>query len=278
MTALPAKSTFDGTATPTTSTFKMAMGNLRDYLSGLLGAEGTGINEARGSVAMHATTMDLWAQPNLIDGTGGAVTITDIADAPRAGARRVLYPIAGSIITNGATFAVDGAANHTAAAGDKWEFEAITVSTFKVHVTKKDGTAVVAATAATQSDQETATSTTTFVSPGRQHLNPSAAKAWTRINISGGTPSSVAAYNVASITDNGVGDYSANYTTAFSSANYAATISRVGGGAGAQGKLISVFDQTAALLRVITTYVDAAGVEVAEDATTVYIAALGDQS
>lgn len=102
-----------------------------------------GINEARGSVVMHATTMDLWAQPNVIDGTGSAVTVTAIANAPQAGARRVLYPIAGSIITNGATFAVDGAANATAATGDKWEFEAITTSTYKVHVTKADGTPVV---------------------------------------------------------------------------------------------------------------------------------------
>lgn len=104
------------------------------------------INEARGSVAMHATTMDLWAQPNIIDGTSSAVTITAIANAPQAGARRVLYPVANSIITNGATFAVDGAANATAAAGDAWEFEAITTSTYKVHITKKDGTAVVANT------------------------------------------------------------------------------------------------------------------------------------
>jgi len=101
-----------------------------------------GINEARGSIAMHATTMDLWAQPNIIDGTSSAVTITAIANAPQAGARRVLYPVAASVITNGATFAVDGAANATAAAGDRWEFEAITTSTYKVHITKADGTAV----------------------------------------------------------------------------------------------------------------------------------------
>lgn len=106
------------------------------------GALTGGINEARGSLAMHATTMNLWAQPNIIDGTSSAVTITAIANAPQAGARRVLYPVANSIITNGATFAVDGAANATAAAGDKWEFEAITTSTYKVHITKKDGTAV----------------------------------------------------------------------------------------------------------------------------------------
>lgn len=105
-----------------------------------------GINEARGTVTMHATTMDLWAQPNVIDGTGSGVTITAIINAPQAGARRTLYPVAGTIITNGATFAVDGAANYTTASGDKLEFEAITTSTYKVHVTKKDGTAIVITT------------------------------------------------------------------------------------------------------------------------------------
>lgn len=120
-------------------------GTLAGNATGNISMAGYALDESRGSVAMHATTMDLWAQPNIIDGTGSAVTVTAIANAPQAGARRVLYPVAGSVITNGATFAVDGAANHTAAAGDKWEFEALTTSTYKVHVTKKDGTAVVAA-------------------------------------------------------------------------------------------------------------------------------------
>lgn len=101
-------------------------------------------NESRGSVAMHATTMDLWAQPNLIDGTSAAVTVTAIANAPQAGARRTLYPVAGSIITNSATFAVDGAANAIAEAGDAWQFEAVTTSTYKVHIQKKSGRAVSA--------------------------------------------------------------------------------------------------------------------------------------
>ncbi|MFA6040276.1 MAG: hypothetical protein WC733_02115 [Methylophilus sp.] len=116
----------------------------------LAGATFTGyINEARGTVTMHATTMDLWAQPNTIDGSGSAVTITAIANAPQAGAKRTLYPITGTVITNGATFAVDGAANYTTADGDALEFEAVTTSTYKVHITKKDGTAVVAPTVTT---------------------------------------------------------------------------------------------------------------------------------
>lgn len=105
------------------------------------------INEARADIAMHATTMDLWAGPNVLNGTGSAVTMTDIVDAPQAGARRTLIPIVATVITDGAVFDVDGDANYTAAAGDRVEFEAVTVSTFKVHITKADGTAVVVATA-----------------------------------------------------------------------------------------------------------------------------------
>lgn len=100
----------------------------------------------RGSIAMHATTMDLFAvtTSGILDGTGSAVTITAIVNATKAGARRVLYPITGTTITNGATFAVDGAANYTTAAGDALEFEAITTSTYKVHIIKKDGAPTVA--------------------------------------------------------------------------------------------------------------------------------------
>lgn len=74
--------------------------------------------------------------------------------------------------------------------------------------------------AATQANQETATSTTTFVSPGRQQYHPSAAKAWVKANTTGG---SALAYNVASVTDTAVGRCVVNLTTAFSSAEWAAT-------------------------------------------------------
>lgn len=71
--------------------------------------------------------------------------------------------------------------------------------------------------AATQADQETATSTTTYVSPGRQQFHPSAAKAWVRFNSAGTV---AASYNITNITDNGVGDWSVNIGTDFSSVNY----------------------------------------------------------
>lgn len=112
------------------------------------GATFTGyINEARGTVAMHATTMDLWAQPNIIDGSGSAVTITAIANAPQAGASRTVYVPVGTVITDGATFAVDGNASYTAKAGDGFVFEAVTTSTYKVHIITADG-GIVATTSA----------------------------------------------------------------------------------------------------------------------------------
>lgn len=183
-------------------------------LSATIGITGP-INEARGSIAMHATTMDLWAQPNIIDGTSSAVTITAIANAPQAGARRVLYPVANSIITNGATFAVDGAANATAAAGDAWEFEAVTISTYKVHVIKNDGTSVSGI--ATQADQEAASSLLKTVSPGRQQYHPSAAKAWVHFDAAGNL---TASYNMTSVTDSGTGNFSPVWATDFSSTAY----------------------------------------------------------
>lgn len=132
--------TYDGTRFILAASSALALSG--DNLTG-------GLNEARGNITQHATTMDLFAvtSPSVLDGTGSAVTITAIANAPQGGARRTLYPIANTVITNGATFAVDGAANYTTAAGDKLEFESVTTSTFKVHITKKDGTPVVGGTA-----------------------------------------------------------------------------------------------------------------------------------
>ena len=49
-------------------------------------------------------------------------------------------------------------------------------------------------------------------------------KAWVNFNGTG-TVSIRASYNVSSITDNGVGDYTVNFTTAMADANYATTIS-----------------------------------------------------
>lgn len=74
---------------------------------------------------------------------------------------------------------------------------------------------------ATQAEQETGSSVSKLVTSGRQHFHPGSLKAWVKFDPTGaiaGTP-----YNIPSVTDNGVGDWSVNIGTDFSSANYAAS-------------------------------------------------------
>tara|TARA_R110002074_G_scaffold341775_1_gene512299 strand:+ start:192 stop:593 length:402 start_codon:yes stop_codon:yes gene_type:complete len=63
----------------------------------------------------------------------------------------------------------------------------------------------------------------TTTQPSIPALDQRMAKAWCNLNGSG-TVSINSSYNISSITDNGTGDYTANFSTAFSNANYALTI------------------------------------------------------
>ena len=91
------------------------------------------------------------------------------------------------------------------------------------------------------------TSTPAEIASGR-------AKAW--VNFDGtGTPAIRAQFNVSSITDNGTGDYTVNFTTALADANYAMTQSARGstdGGYPAVAKEVTSTARTASLIRVIT--------------------------
>jgi hypothetical protein len=82
---------------------------------------------------------------------------------------------------------------------------------------------------ATQAEQETGSDTTRAVTPGRQQFHPSAAKGWVKGDTAG---SAAASYNVTSLTDNGVGNWTINWATDFSSANYAAVGTVIGDPAG----------------------------------------------
>lgn len=90
--------------------------------------------------------------------------------------------------------------------------------------------------AATQADQEAASSTSAFVSPGRQQFHPSAAKAW--VSYDPVAPSLTGSYNVSSVTDTGTGDMTVNFTTSFSGASqYAAcVVHESGSGAPTDGR------------------------------------------
>lgn len=82
--------------------------------------------------------------------------------------------------------------------------------------------------AASQTDQEAGATNSKFVTPGRQHSHPSAAKAWVN---SASTGSLDASYNVASVADNGTGNWTINIATDFSTSSFAGVLT-LGIGAG----------------------------------------------
>jgi hypothetical protein len=97
---------------------------------------------------------------------------------------------------------------------------------------------VMASDAADQTAMEAASSTTTFASPGRIQYHPGVAKAWVNFN-GGGTVAIRTSLNVSSITDNGTGDYTDNFTTSFSSADYVGSALAGTSGSGA-GIIVSI--------------------------------------
>jgi len=85
--------------------------------------------------------------------------------------------------------------------------------------------------AATQAQQEAASSAGVFVTPARQHYHPSAAKAWQLASTAG---TSAAAFNCDAPTDAATGQVVINVTTDFTSANWCAIgqgLIAAGGGA-----------------------------------------------
>lgn len=81
--------------------------------------------------------------------------------------------------------------------------------------------------AASRAQQEAATSNVVAVTPGTQQYHPSAVKAWAQVS---GSNTLVTGYNVSSITNNGTGDTTANWTVAFASANAYIALMRSPGG------------------------------------------------
>ena len=111
--------------------------------------------------------------------------------------------------------------------------------------------AASSATAATQTEQEAGSSITVMTTPGRQQYHPSAAKAWVRFDASSGSPVITASYNVSSITDNGAGNFTLNFTTAFSAATSYVCIGNAGGTGGGGGD----FDRGISFQTYVNAYV-----------------------
>jgi hypothetical protein len=101
--------------------------------------------------------------------------------------------------------------------------------------------------------------------PSETVINGSA-KAW--VNFDGtGTPAIRASFNVSSITDNGVGDYTVNFTSALVDANYCAALSGGEGTAGSGGRVPSSAGSTTTTFRIQVRNLDNA----ASDSTDTYV-------
>lgn len=176
-----------------------------------------GLSHKGADIASAATT-DLGAVEGLMHDITGTTTITGFGTV-RAGILKVLkFEGALTLTHNSTSLILPGGANVTTADGD-----------IAIMFSEGSGNwrclgylpAATAPVAATQAEQETGTTLTRVVTPGRQHFHPGHPKAWAYITVSGGTPTLAASYNVSGITDNGVGDVTITFTTAMSSANYA---------------------------------------------------------
>jgi hypothetical protein len=129
--------------------YKGELGQDTDGLLAKSGGSMTGpVNAKRTTISTTATTTAIWdiANGNVQDWTG-VVTITAFPDAPQPGATRTCYPEAGLIITNNASISMQGNASYTVLAGDQLTIEALTTSTFKVWVNKKDGSSIASSLA-----------------------------------------------------------------------------------------------------------------------------------
>lgn len=128
----------------------------------------------------------------------------------------------------------------------------------------------VSFTASTQAEQETGSSLTTFVSPGRQQFHDSAAKYWIVCAADGTTQDS---YNVTSITDSGTGVLDITIATDFSGANYA-TVSTARSGSSHLTIVDNGTPPTAGTTRILNVSSTAG---TAADPARYHVASFGDQ-
>lgn len=146
--------TYSGTLLTVNVTSFEGSGSAADWViapGGAVGATGgtaggqltSAIDEKKGTDLASAATIDPWSTGgNLMDLTGNA-TITGIAPAPQAGARRTLKATGAPTITNTAAILVKGGTN-LLAPGDEIDIEAETTTQFNVTIRRGDGSATAA--------------------------------------------------------------------------------------------------------------------------------------
>jgi len=189
----------------TTSSVSYENATTAAFVSGGTVSATVGNIAAGASVVANATTSDIWrARYNVL--SGGAVTFTDIADAPYVGAVSIVVSNAAHVITNNATLVVQGGANYTCVSGDILIFTATTTSTFRVSIFKADGAPVLPA--GTAGNLLTSNGTTwTSTAPSAGGVTSVA----TGNGLSGGTITSTGTLTIAAPSLHSIGSYAVLY-------------------------------------------------------------------
>lgn len=186
---------------------------------------------AKGANIVSASTV------NLSTATGNTVTITGTTGISAwtmtsGQVMDVIFAAALTLTHHATTNNLPGTGNITTAAGDRARYYYDGTTVYCLSYTKASGAAITPdVAAASQAEQEAASSTTTYVSPGRQKNHPSAAKAWGIVTFSGGATPTLASpsFGVTSITDSGTGVTTITLSTPFSSAVYCPLVTSLAG-------------------------------------------------
>jgi hypothetical protein len=184
---------------------------------------------SKGSDVASTATADVGAVAGFAHDITGTSAITSLGTVS-GGIHKVLKFEGALTLTHNATSLIlPGGANITTADGDigwfisegsgNWRCITYFRAANGAYAIDSSDTARGVIELATQAEIETATDVVRAVTPGRTQYHPGVAKAWVDFNGTGVVATN-ASHNVASITDNGVGDYTVNFTTSFSSANY----------------------------------------------------------
>lgn len=164
----------------------------------------------KGSDIASASTVDLsTATGNFVHITG-TTTITALGTVAAGQVFVLVFDGALTFTHNGTSLILPAAANITTAAGD-----------IAIMVSEGSGNwrCLSFYHISTQANLETGTSLSGIVTPGRAHYHASAAKSYLNMNGSG-TAAIRASYNITSITDNGVGDFSVTIGNDHTNGNY----------------------------------------------------------
>ena len=180
---------------------------------------GTNITPSAGAVTLPSTGGSVF---NIAAGNFSSISTAQ-------GGRKLIFVFGGtSVITyDGTAMILPGGASLTTEAGDCACFvnEAAADASganWRCVWYQRDSTTLAPPLnyAAIQSEMETPTSALRWITPAILKYHPLIPKAWVVFNGTG-TPAITASSNVTSITDNGTGDYTINFTTALSSTAYA---------------------------------------------------------